>query len=108
MDGSLRPSDTQKLSESDAQRLLARAAEIERAQGTQLSLAELRAVALEAGIAPNAFEEAVGELGMPAVEVVAEPPRTLLDTARKYSVVAAIVLFGVIVIGAVFIPRIAP
>src|SRR5579859_2417155 len=48
------------LSEEDAQRLLARAVELD-AHGQPLTVDQLRAVALEAGIAPEAFDRAAAE-----------------------------------------------
>jgi len=48
------------LSEEDAQRLLARAVELD-ARAQPLTVDQLRAVAIEAGIAPEAFDRAVAE-----------------------------------------------
>jgi hypothetical protein len=63
--------DARKVPEDEARRLFLRATEIESAQSAGLSLAELREVAVEAGIAPNAFEQAVVELA--AVPPIADP-----------------------------------
>ena len=57
-----RPEEPQTLSDDDARRLLARASEIDSAQSAELPLAELRQASLEAGIAPDAFEQALVEL----------------------------------------------
>ena len=77
-------SDSRKVPDQEARRLLARAAEIESAQSTDLSLSQLREAALEAGIAPNAFEQAVAELGAtPAAVEPAEPVAKLRSRFRK-------------------------
>ena len=54
--------DAERLPEDAARRLLARASELEAARGAELSVAELREAAREAGIAPAAFEQALAEL----------------------------------------------
>ncbi len=53
--------DAERVSEEVARRLLARASELEAARGTELSVAELREVAREAGITSVAFEQALAE-----------------------------------------------
>jgi len=50
------------LSEDAAHRLLARAVELDARHGSQLSIAQLREIAREAGIAPEAFDEALTEI----------------------------------------------
>src|SRR5688572_21211820 len=60
------------VTEHEAHRLLARAAEIDALHGTSTSLDELQAVAAEVGISPRAFDQAVrefraGELGPPTI-----------------------------------------
>ena len=54
--------DAERLPEEVARQLLARAGELEAAHGAELSVAELREAAREAGIAPGAFEQALAEL----------------------------------------------
>ena len=63
------------LSEDTAHRLLARAVELDARRMSQVSVAQLRDVAREAGIAPEAFDEALAEFrGLPAgVAVPAKP-----------------------------------
>ena len=96
-------SDSRKVPDQEARRLLARAAEIESAQSTDLSLSQLREAALEAGIAPNAFEQAVIELGAPpaAVEPVAKVRsrfrKVLFESARTVGIVLA-TLFVIMVL----------
>ena len=59
--------DAHRLPDGAAERVLARAAELDAASTSGLSVAQLRSVALEAGIGPEAFEAALnavrGELG---------------------------------------------
>jgi hypothetical protein len=54
--------DNERLPEETARRLLARASELEASRVAELSVAELRDVARQAGIAPRAFDEALAEL----------------------------------------------
>ena len=54
--------DTTRVSEEDAHRLLARAAELDARDTASMSLAQLRDVAREAGIAPEPFDRALAEL----------------------------------------------
>jgi hypothetical protein len=56
------PPDDTWLSEQEAQRLLARAAELEVAESDGISLRTLRGAALEAGISSTAFDRAANEL----------------------------------------------
>ena len=51
--------DAERLPETAARRLLERASELEAARGAELSVAELREAAREAGITPGAFEQAL-------------------------------------------------
>ena len=55
------PRDAERLPEEAARRLLQRASELEAARSADLSVAELRAAAREAGITPSAFEQALAE-----------------------------------------------
>ncbi|MEO8623562.1 MAG: hypothetical protein ABI625_20965 [bacterium] len=57
-----RPPNNEWLSEDDAHRVLARAVELDSRATTDVSLTQLREVAIEAGIAPNALEQALTEL----------------------------------------------
>jgi hypothetical protein len=65
-------SPSQGLTEEQAHRLLARAVALDAQRQDAVSLAELRAAAIEAGIDPMAFDRAVTELG-PDVWVPASP-----------------------------------
>ena len=100
--------DSRRVPDEDARRLLARAAEIESAQSNELSLSQLREAALEAGIAPNAFEQAVVEFDNPPATSVSEQFRpvqkvrsrfrtVLLDSARTVGIVLA-TLFVIMVL----------
>ena len=73
--------DAERLPEEAARRLLERASELEAARSAELSVAELRAAAREAGIMPSAFEQALAEyrgadLSSPAAAALA-PQRRL-------------------------------
>jgi hypothetical protein len=68
-----RARDAERLPEEAARRLLARASELEAARGTELSIAELREAAREAGITPGAFEQALAELRVRDTAAVAGP-----------------------------------
>lgn len=54
--------ETERLPEGAAQRLLARASELQAERDAELSVADLREAAQAAGIAPSAFEQALAEL----------------------------------------------
>ena len=54
--------DAERLPEAEARRLLQRASELEAARGAELSIAELRDAAREAGITSGAFDQALAEL----------------------------------------------
>ena len=95
---------SERLPASDADRLLVRASEIEAARGTELTVAELREVAREAGIAPSAFDEALAELrnrdvGGPAPNVAVAAPEAkpglmqLLTRFWPVSVMVGLLLF---------------
>jgi hypothetical protein len=101
--------DARKVPDDEARRLLARATEIESAQSSDLSISELRQVALEAGIAPNAFEQAIVELETHAPMVVSEPLQPaqkvrsrfvtgLLGTARTVAIVIATLLVVMVMV----------
>jgi hypothetical protein len=72
--------DAERLPETAARRLLERASELEAARSAELSVAELREAAREAGITPTAFEQALAEiratdLSSPATAALAAPRR---------------------------------
>ena len=62
----------EKLSADVARRVLERASELEAAHNVEMSVAELREVAREAGIPSSAFEQALTELRAGAQPAVAE------------------------------------
>jgi len=71
-----RARDAERLSEETAQHLLARASELEAVRGAELSVAELREAARQAGIAPGAFEQALAELRERELAAAAGPVPT--------------------------------
>ena len=88
----------QTLPDEEARRLLARASEIESAQSSQLSLAELREVAWEAGIAPNAFEQAVVELRQrqPAAPLAVAKPDSKVPRRLKSALLNVVITVGIV------------
>jgi hypothetical protein len=78
----LRP---EALSEDAAHRLLARAVELDARRASDVSIAQLRDIALEAGIAPAAFDDALAEIrGLSATVVSPADPGLLRRTWRRW------------------------
>ena len=71
-------------SETEAQRILARAAEIEGTNGTLFTIEDLRQIALKAGIEPHALDHAINEAraveSLPTPDALS-PPMTSRDIA---------------------------
>lgn len=84
------------LSDQVAQRILARAAELDAAQRAEIDVANLRSAAVEAGISPSAFESALAEMqggeSLPAAPARRRRPRirALLLGASAFLFVGAI------------------
>ena len=93
-----RGGQTDVLNEDAVRRLLARASELEAAQATQLSIAELREVAKEAGIAPSALEEALVEFRNRSqyANTEARNPETKGLGRLKAAALGALITFGVL------------
>ena len=66
--------ERETLPEHVAQRILARASELDAAQRAAIDVANLRAAAVEAGISPSAFDSALAEVGR-GDQMVPTPPR---------------------------------
>lgn len=99
---SLDPSESPthaRISEENAHRLLARAAELDAHIGTELSIDQLREIAREAGIAESAFDEALRELDARSRGPSPKPATHALGLmerlARHRILVAATILLGV-------------
>jgi hypothetical protein len=96
------------VSEEDAHRVLARAVELDARLAAQVSIARLREVAHEAGIAPAAFEAALSEFRVEHARADGEAKpgflRSLRDRNRRStwqsltSNVAAFVAFAVLIV----------
>ena len=86
--------DTERLPDQAAQRLLARASELEAARSAELSLAELREVAREAGIGPTAFDQALAELRGGLAPAEAAPVDVPVEGPSRFRM--ALLTFGVI------------
>jgi hypothetical protein len=69
--------DAERLPEAAARQLLKRASELEAKHGSEMSVADLRLAAREAGISTAAFEQALAELRAtsPAASAPAVPAR---------------------------------
>jgi hypothetical protein len=73
------------LPEDAAHRLLARAVELDARRASNVSIAQLRDIALEAGIAPAAFDDALAEIrGLSATGVGPADPGLLRRTWRRW------------------------
>jgi hypothetical protein len=73
------------LPEDAAHRLLARAVELDAHRVSQVSVAQLREIAREAGIAPEAFDEALAELRSLTAAAAAPPKPGLLRAFQSWS-----------------------
>ena len=82
------------LPESDAQRVLARAAEIDAQGGPSVPLERLRLAALEAGLTPAAFEAALAEVRAATLT----PPKSTSEWPRLARYAGAVVGTGVILV----------
>jgi len=76
-------------SEPEAQRILARAAELEVTNGTLFTLEDLRQIAVKAGIEPHALEHAINES-----RSVDEPLPAAAPTAMKSKDIAMLAVTG--------------
>jgi hypothetical protein len=97
--------ETERLTDEAARRLLVRASELDAARPPQISVAELRDVAREAGIRPSAFEEALAELRDGAKPAVAEPTPVPRKRTRAFWIAAAAPgwLVGALVVAALLV-----
>jgi hypothetical protein len=92
------------LSEPAADRLLARASELDALRQSGATVAELRAAAVEAGISADAFNAALGEMNTPAAPappVNASPARR----GRRWALVAALTT---VILGSLTVGRMTP
>jgi hypothetical protein len=87
------PRDADRLPEEAARRLLERASQLEAARSTELSVAELREAAREAGITPDAFEQALAELRARDSAAAARPAPTRRPGLARFWPAAVILLF---------------
>ena len=81
-----------RFTETDAQRILARAAELEATSGSVVSIDELRAIAADAGIDPSALNRAVREFDL----APAGPSKTVRSRSRSLLGTAALAAAGVV------------
>ena len=90
--------DAERLPEEAARQLLKRASELEAKQGTEMSVADLRVAAREAGITSGAFEQALAELraGHSAIPAAAALPARRGVLARFWP--ATLILSGMLLV----------
>jgi hypothetical protein len=98
--------DSDILSERVAQRVLARASELDAERDARGSIAELRTIAMEAGISAQAFDAALAEVGQieDNLPTTARPPRW--RRARTWAAAAAIA--ALLATGAIGVTRLFP
>ena len=96
--------DAERLPEEAARRLLTRASELEASRVAELSVAELREAAREAGIAPASFEQALAELRGRDLSAAAPSPPTRLRRLTRLWPVAVIL----VILSFVFLRMVAP
>ena len=95
--------DAVRLSEDAAAMLLARASQLDAATADQASIAELRQAARNAGIAPEAFEQALSEFHAANAVTGASEPKPKRRWVTKLVVATFLILAA-----AVFISRLFP
>lgn len=89
-------SNGQNFGESEAKRIIERAAEIDAREGQRLSPDAIRAIAVEAGISPVAVDQAIHEHGQ------------TMAVARSWPARHLGLLVGLGVLGAVVVSRLFP
>jgi len=88
------PQHDRLLSDDGVRTLLMRAAELDGAAGSVLSISQVRQIAIEAGISPRAFETALRELAPYSASIDAEhTPNTL--SANRRPLWVRLCMFGV-------------
>ena len=96
-----RDQDSLRLSDNAAAVLLARAVQLDSVTAAKVSIAELRQAALDAGIAPDAFEQAVAEFRAASSAVEVEPAK---DRPRRWPALVGALLAAAVLL-AVFLSR---
>jgi hypothetical protein len=96
-----RDQDSLRLSDNAATVLLARAVQLDSANAAKVSIAELRQAALDAGIAPEAFEQAVAEFRAAGSAVEVKPAK---DRLRRWPAVVGALLSAAVLLS-VFLSR---
>jgi hypothetical protein len=94
----MRTQGENRLSQSTAKAVLERAAALDAADGTTVSIDDLRAAAVEAGISPSAFEQALGEAPKHSTSRRALSPTTR-HRVKIVTAVVAVVMTTAMVIG---------
>ena len=96
-----RDQDSLRLSDNAATVLLARAVQLDSVNTAKVSIAELRQAALDAGIAPEAFEQAVAEFRAASSAVEVKPAK---DRLRRWPALVGALLSAAVLLS-VFLSR---
>ena len=96
--------DAVRLSEDAAAMLLARASELDAATADQASIAELRQAARNAGIAPEAFEQALSEFHAANSVHVSNEPKPKRRWVTKVVVATFLLLAALVFFSRLFPP----
>lgn len=102
--------DPEMLGEEAVRRLFTRASELEAARSTQLSIAELREIARDVGIAPSAFEQALTELRNRSLHPDAETrvPETKKSSRLNAAALGILATLGTLGAAYVFLRMLLP
>ena len=102
-----REGESARLSDDTAERLLARATQLDFARTSGASIAELRQAATEAGISPEAFDQALVELhgsGTAAAQELPKERRPSVVPIVLLVLLALAALLGMIVMARLVVP----
>ena len=97
-------SDAVRLSEDAAATLLARASQLDAATADRATIAELRQAARNAGIAPEAFEQALSEFHAANAVAVLNEPKPKRRWVTKLVVATFLILAAMVFFGRLFPP----
>ena len=96
--------DAVRLSDDAAAMLLARASQLDAATADQTSIAELRQAARNAGIAPEAFEQALSEFHAANAAPASTEPKPKRRWVTKLVVATFLILATVVFLSRLFPP----
>jgi membrane-bound lytic murein transglycosylase B len=93
-----------RLSDDAAAMLLARASQLDAAAADQTSIAELRQAARNAGIAPEAFEQALSEFHAANAVAAPNPPPPRRRWVSKFVVATFLILAALVFFSRLIVP----